>query len=351
VSRLATKQVAQAVLSKIPAVAVVLAAAGGFYLLAHGGTLSAISAHGYAEEVNHDYGPLRAGRVASVRVKLGQKVKVGDVLAAMDRRSLEARREVLQAELSQAEAQVVAEKERHAAQILRSEILVLRARANARQDRAELAELTRQLARLDGLAAEQLVRQTELEQRRQLQQRLAARAATYDEARARGQGELGGSASRGASRAVQIAARIAPYREAVEAKKAALRELELRLEDTEVRARVDGTVAAVLKWPGEVVPAGTGLVRVVTARPGFVVAWLPARQAWKVTLGRSAVLRRSRLLGASFQGQVVEIGPEVEEFPARVRVAPNTRAWGRRVVIATQATVDFLPGEELHVHL
>jgi len=344
------RKLARAIFSRIPALAVVLAAGVGFWFLAHGGSLDTVSAHAYAEELNHAFGPVRAGKIAEVVVKLGQRVKAGEVLLRMERRELEAQRDLLRAQLERVKAEVLAETDRQEADVLRTEIWVLRARANAKQDLAELAELKRQLARLEGLASAQLVRQTELEQRRRFQEGLAARTTAYSEAARRGRG--GGVVGDGSrmSRAEQIKTRVAPFRAAVLAKEAELRLIELQLEETVVRSHVEGTVAGLLRRPGEVVAAGTGVVSVVTSRPGFVVAWLPARQARSVKLGDAAVVRRARLLGAKISGRVVEIGPEVEELPARIRIAPNARQWGRRVTIATQSQ-DLLPGEELNVRL
>jgi HlyD family secretion protein len=343
-----SNRILSAVLSKVPALVVVLAAGGAFWLLGVGGVKAGIKAHAYAEAINHDFGPLHAGRIESVKVKLGQKVKPGEILATMDRKALEAKRDVTKAELAQARARVQSERQQAEMAIIRNEILVLRARANARESRAEVDELNRQLKRLEGLAADQLVRQAEIDERRRRQQNLAARSITFEEGLGRGAGAVAGA--RG-GRAARVAGLVAPYEEAAQAKEAALREVELLLEETAVRARVDGTVAVQLKQPGEVVTAGTGVVRVVSARPGMVVAWLSTRQVREVSLGRKASVRRARLLGASFPGEVVEIGPEVEELPPQVRTAPNARSWGRRVVIAIKPGTDLLPGEELGVQL
>jgi HlyD family secretion protein len=346
-----TNRILSTVVSRVPAIAVVLAAAGAFWLLGMGGAKARIKAHAYAEVINHEFGPLHAGRIESIKVKLGQKVKAGDVLATMDRRALEAKRDVIKAQLAQARSKVQAERHQAEMAIIRNEILVLRARANARESRAEVDELSRQLKRLEGLATDQLVRQTEIDERRRRQQNLVARASTFEEGATRGQGAIKGAVAGGMRRATQIAELVGPYEEAVQAKAASLREAEILIEECVVRARVDGTVASLLKEQGEVVTAGTGLVRVVTARPGMVVAWLTTRQVREVTLGRKATVRRARLLGPSFAGEVVEIGPEVEELPPQVRTAPNARSWGRRITIAVKDGVDLLPGEELGVNL
>lgn len=349
--RLQVSRLVQLAALKIPAALVAVASLVGFWLIVHRGTPYSVPARAYAEVVDHYVGPLTNGRIATVAVRVGQAVKAGDVLATMDRRDAEARREIAKAELAEARAMVLAEKEQQEVEVLRSEILVLRSHADARQDQAELDELNRQLTRLDSLAAKQLVPQTELEEQRRLREGLAARTAAFQEARVRSRSGLGRAASRTQSRTAQLKARLAPFEEAVAIKAAELRQIEGEIEDGVVRTRVDGMVAAILKQPGEVITAGLGVVRVVSARPGVVIAWLAERQCHNVALGQSVTLRRGRLLSASLHGEVTEIGPEIEVLPERIWITPNTPAWGRRVVITAPSAGDLLPGETLRVRL
>ena len=133
------------------------------------------------------------------------------------------------------------------------------------------------------------------------------------------------------------------------AEEAAIKALMIERAQLELRAPIDGMVAAVLKRKGEVVPDGTEVVSIVTARPGYVLAWVHEKQARNIDIGMEAKLQRTDLLGASFYGKVVEISPQVEEYPLRLRPAPDIPVWGRRAVVKLDETVALLPGEVFYV--
>lgn len=337
---------------RLPAVLVVAAAGVGFVSLVPGGSTASLSTRGYAEAIDRPVAALRAGRLASLRVRVGQHVRAGQVLAALDPRELDARRERLNAEMGQLEARLLAERNVQDLDVMRGELLALRVRASEREDRAELRELTTQMNRLDGLASQQLVRATEVEDARRKREALAARVATYDKALENGQAGLGEKGVRGApGHAVAVATRLAPFREALKVQEAELHEIKIQLADLTLRAPADGTVSSILHRPGDVVPAAQPVLTVVTSRPGVVVATVPERAAGGIDVGTAARVRRPGLWTAWSDGRVIEVAPEMEEIPIRARPSPGVPAWGRRVVIEVASVEPLLPGETFHVRL
>lgn len=326
----------------------VLAAFAVFWFLTHGQSFSSLSMRGYAEQVDHPAAPAQSGRVSEVLVQVGQHVKAGDIVARMDSRILEIQRQLARNALDEARAKLDAQEVIQTAVVARAELQVLRLRAAESRDRAQLDELSQQVARLDKLADQGLVNAKDVEQSRLLQAGLAASVAQLDTAAARRQAGL---LTLESGPKDSLARRLAPFREDVKAKEIELKTAELALEEATIRASADGTVSTLLHRPGDVVPAGTEIVRIASARPGFIQLWIPERQAGQLAPGREAVVRGIHAFDRSFGARVVEISPEIEEVPVRARVSSNVPAWGRRVVLQSWPDRELVPGEALHVRL
>jgi HlyD family secretion protein len=325
------------------------AVAGGlFWLLLHGGAHSSLAMRGYAEQIEHPVAPMRAGRVVRLEVRLGQQVKAGDLLAAMDTRALELERQMGQLELARARAELAAQEVIAQTAVSRAELQTLRLQATQSRDQAQLAEIKRQVNRLEKLTDVQLVQATDLERSRLLQADLSASVAVMDAATAAKQAGLGRSPKE-TQMANQIGRRLEPYREVVHLREVALATAQLALAESELRAAVAGTVSAVLHQPGDVVAAGIEVVRVASGRPGFIVCWVPERLAVKVAPGRGARIRPLGLLERGFSAQVAEISPEIEEVPPRARVSASVPGWARRVVLESRPPRPLILGEAVNV--
>ncbi len=328
---------------------IAVGAAAAFWLLSNGGVLSQTSVRGYAEAVDHALGPVLAGRIATVDVQLGQKVKAGDVVARLDTRALEIQLQVAESQLAEGQAQLAAEHSIQAVQVLRAEISMLKLRATQSKNKAELAEVTQQLTRLEKLADERLVQARDVEQSRLRKAGLSAAVATLDEAAERGEGSARGMPP--GSAGAQVQKRLAPFRELVHTREATVRAAKLALEEAVIRTKTDGTVAMILHRPGDVVPVATEVVRVASARDGYVVCWLPERMVTRVAVGQKATVRGASAFERAFGARVVEVSPEIEELPPRARASITVPAWGRRVVLESWPGRALVLGETLHVRL
>lgn len=328
----------------------IAAAGAAFWLLTHGGATSSVQIVGFAEAIDHAVAPVAVGRVAQLKVTLGQAVKAGQVVAVLDTRELELKRDAAQSDLHAAQAQLGAAEISQRAAVVRAELLVLRLRTQESKDRAQLAQLHQQLDRLGKLADQQLVQAQDVETRRLQQAGLKATVGVLSDAASKKLAGLGRAMPKGSTDA-QVAVRMKPYEEAVRAREVALKAAELALEQATLRAPVDGVVSALLHHPGDVVAAGTEVVRVTDGRPGRVVVWVPERLAARAAAGNPADVRRQTLFTTRIDGRVVEASPEIEEVPLRSRPSPGVPAWGRRVVIECPPDSKFLLGEALHVRL
>ena len=233
----------------------------------------------------------------------------------------------------------------------RSELWVLKARADERGDRASLAQISERMRRLDGLLDNQMIPAAQAEMAREKQKELAARVETFDQARVRGQAGLGqvGAGNHDHRRAVD--AHVEPARRAVDVQKAAIRQLDLQIEQLTLRAPIDGLVTTITHRPGEIVPAGTEVVSLVSARPGVLVAELSEGMAARVKLGQGVSVRSKDLFSHALHGRVIELAPEVDEMFPRARPSPGIAAWGRRATVQLDGGGEVLPGQAFSVSL
>lgn len=330
----------------------VVGAGVGFLVLTHGkGLGTSGNAVAYVESVHYGVAPMDLGRLDKLEVKVGQKVKAGDVIAVMDSRELQAARDKATLQVALLESEVLSVTQDQEFQVTRSELWVLKARADERGDRAELAQIGARMKRLDDLLNNQMIPAGQAELAREKQQQLAARVETFDQAKSRGQAGLGqvGAGNHDHQRAVNF--RVEPARRAVEVQKAVLRQLDLQIEQLTLRAPSDGTVSLISRRPGEVVPAGMEVVAIVSGRPGVLLAELSEGMAARAHLGQSVSVRSKEILSRTLHGHVIELSPEVDEMFVRARPSPGIAAWGRRATVQLDDGGDVLPGQAFSVSL
>ncbi len=343
------KESIHSALSRVPKGLLIALALAGFWYLSHGLTVGPGTTMGYAEEVIHQIAPLQTARLREVTVKLGQRIKAGDILARLDDKVLQLHRTRVVAELEQAKANLVAEQDVQASMLMRGQIQAVRAYADVQRMRAELREYDTQLKRLNTLKSNQLVRAADVEAARRQKRSLAADLSSRPLGTVRDQELMGLRPRPKTDQDRRLEERIGPFRSLVTVKEAELAELDQQLSDLVLKAPVDGTVGTILMRTGDVVGAGMPILTVVTTRPGHVVAYVPERVVANFLQGRSVELRKTGLVVTPQFGQVVELGPLVEEVPIRSRPSPAVPAWGRRVVVKIDKPIDLLPGEAFRV--
>lgn len=330
----------------------VVGAGLGFVALTHGKGLGTNgNAVAYVEAIHHPIAPIALGRIDKLLVRVGQQVKAGEVLANMDERELQAAREKAVLQLALLEAEVLASIQDEEFQVTRSELWVLKARADERGDRAELAQISERMRRLDGLLGQQMIPAAQAELAREKQMGLAARVETFDQAKVRGQAGLGQVGAGNHDHARAVAAHVEPSRRAVEVQKAAIRQLDLQIEQLTLRAPIDGIVSTVTYRAGAIVPAGSELLSLVSARPGVLMVEFSEGMAARAKLGQGVSVRSKDLFSRALHGRIIELAPEVDEMFPRARPSPGIAAWGRRATVQLDGGGEVLPGQAFSVSL
>lgn len=248
--------------------------------------------------------PGRDGIVAEVHVVRGQRVKAGDLLLELDARTAAAAVEMARAGLAEARARLL-----RLEQGARSEELAA-ARAELEEAEAQHSEGQADLARLIPLGEGEMISEAEVERARYKVAAAAARVATLRSREA-------------LLRVGTHPADLAAAESAVEREAASLRQAEVNLDLTRVRAPFDGTVIAIQLEPGEVVSlfdVGSG-IEIADQSELWVRVDVPEDRIAGLALGDPAEVFAQAAGLKPLTARVVEIAPKADRKSNTVEVA------------------------------
>lgn len=275
-------------------------AAGGFLVLRGRAAPDALGASGTVEATEASLGFQAAGRIESIRVREGDRVKAGDTLAVMDRTELGARHAQAAAQVAAAQA-ALAEMERGA----RVEELA-QAREADSAAAARLADAQRDLAR-----AQQLFGGGAASQEAFDKARLAADVAARTREQAAQQLKLVQSGPR--------VERIEAQRAMVQSALAVVRQVAAQLANAVVTSPFDGVVSVRQREPGETVAPGAPVVTVTNLGDRWVRIYIAENRLGAVALGASATITTDTYAGRTYPGSVAYIASEAEFTPRNVQ--------------------------------
>jgi HlyD family secretion protein len=217
--------------------------------------------------------PKTSGRILEIRVREGDRVSRGDIIAVLDDEQLRARVEQAQAELEQAEAK---------ARSARDQISVLE--EQLRQEEANVAqqEAAHDIASFDKEAYTRLAKSGAVSER---QGKQAVSAADQQAA------AVLGAKRRVAGVNMQLAqqqAAIADAMASVGQAQAQLTEARENHQDLTVKAPFDGTVVTRVAEPGEVITSGTPVITLLDLSKVYLRGFIPEGQIGKVKVGQAA---------------------------------------------------------------
>ncbi len=259
-------------------VVVALALAGGGYyawlkLRPPGLPEGLASGNGRIEATEIDVDAKIAGRIADVVVAEGDFVSVGQALAHMDTKTLDAQRREAEAQLERATIGVdTAEavvKQREAQRV-----------AAAAQIDARVALLDAALARLarvEPMAARDFETKQALDDARAAKN--AAAAAVAEAQADLAAAEAGISAAK---------AQVVDARAAVVAAKASIERIVADIDDSTLKSPRDGRVQFKVAEQGEVLPAGGRVLNLVDLSDVYMTFYLPTKEAGEATMGAEA---------------------------------------------------------------
>jgi HlyD family secretion protein len=303
-------------------------------------------------------GPRVAGRVKEVLVKESDVVEPGQVLLRLDVPDLEAQRAVWQAKVQEAQAEY--EKATNGPRKQEKDA----AKAASAAARARLARLTagyreeekRQAASEHAAAvADEKHAQQEFDRESRLMSGTAGKRADYDLARAnlmRARGRVQAAKARmdlfnAGSRTEDVAeakaelarleANVRLLDEGTRSEdvlsaaarlaeaQARLREAEVLIAESVVKAQESARVELVTVRPGDLVQANQPVVKVLRGGDLWVKTYVPETELGKVRLGQEVAVTMDSFPGRRFVGKVVHVGSESEFTPRNVQSVDERR--------------------------
>jgi HlyD family secretion protein len=266
-----------------------------------------------------DLAPKVSGRVISVAVKEGDRVKAGDLLVTLDL----------------GDTALAVERDRHGVESARARLQDL----SVGSRRAEVASAEAQLA--DRQAAVELA-----EREMQRQQLLLSKAvgAERDFDRAKTDLERAQAAARISEEQLALTRegfrrwQTAQARSEVDKAQTLLRQSEVVANERELRAPADGMVTHKMVEPGQLLAAGqTGMTLALTGRL-YVRTFVPETKIGAVRPGLKGTVTVDAFPGESFDAVLTEIAPDPEYTPKTV----ETKA--ERINLVYGAKADLVAG-------
>ena len=275
--------------------AVLMLVAGGYlywtHIIAAQTPEGLASANGRIEVTRVDIASKFAGRVAQVRVKEGDAVQKGELIAALDTAEL-------RAQLAGAKAAV----QRAIAAIARAE-----ADINIRKAEYDLADV-------------------EMQRATRLEQTSAGTRADLERRRAQ---SLVAAAQIEGSRSALVEAKAAK-----EAADAQVTQIEAVLDDSELHTPASGRVEYKLVQAGEVVGAGGRLVTILDLSDVYMTIFLPTGESGRVALGSQARIVLDSVPNAVFPATVSFVAAEAQFTPKTVETHNERQKLMYRVKLA-----------------
>ncbi|HLJ61526.1 MAG TPA: HlyD family efflux transporter periplasmic adaptor subunit [bacterium] len=293
--------------------------------------------------------PKVAGKILEIRVREGDTVHAGDVIAALDDSQIRAQEDQARAALRNAEAQAQSARDQIAVlqeQLEQNQLQTAQAATDAqgrvRQAEAELAaaeenlaqqKAAYQMAAFNKDAYTHLAQQGAVSEQQRVQavtaaeqQAAAVAAAQRQVDSARGalttaQANLANPGIRSAASAtverqiVQQGAVVASAAAQVAQARAQLAEAEANRQDLVIRAPFGGTVITRAAEPGEVVTAGTAIVTLLNLDQVYLRGFVPEGDIGKVKIGQPAHVYLDSNPSQPVDAYVLRIDPQATFTP------------------------------------
>jgi HlyD family secretion protein len=293
--------------------------------------------------------PKTSGRIVELRVREGDSVKAGDIIAILDDAQVRARENAARAVLQQAEAkarsandQIAVLQEQMRQNQLQTDQSKVDAGGRVRQAEADLAaaqadlaqqQAAYQIASFNKDAYAKLAKTGAVSEQQGLQYAATAdqQAAAVTSAQRKVDAAQGSLTTAKANlenpgihksqvdlvgrQITQQSAEIANARASTNQARAELAEAEANRDDLIVKAPFDGTVATRAAEPGEVVTAGTALITLIDLSKVYLRGFVPEGQIGKVKVGQSARLYLDSNPNQPVDAYVSRIDPQATFTP------------------------------------
>ena len=258
---------------------------------------------GRAEAKEIDVNTKIAGRVVSLLVKEGDVVQQGQLIARIDNRDISAKADQARASIQSLQAQVSQANTVTGLQDRTSQASLSTAKAQVEKSRSDLAVAETDFIRYQGLLQTGAVSQQVFDN---MKLKYQVAQATYSQALAAQEAAEAGLMQT----QINLDNEAAVQNKLVQAQ-AALAEVEVYLDETEIRAPMNGIVTAKYVEQGEMVSTGTPLVAVQDPKDNWVNLKVRETELSKYHL-QDEVTLEGREPGLRLTGKIVDISKKAE---------------------------------------
>ncbi len=258
-----------------------------------------LTLHGNVDIRQVDLGFRVGGRIGEMRFEEGDRVKAGDVAAALEKAPYQHELAAAKAQVAQAQADFT--KMRHGSRPQEIE----QARASVREQQAAFDNAHKFAVRQKSLVDSHSVSRQDYENAAAAEKEARARLQTAQEAlRLQQEG----------FRKEDIAAALA----ALDTAKARFATAQTNLEDTQIVAPSDGTIFTRVHEPGSIVAAGTTVYTLALQNPIWIRAYVDEPDLGRLKPGMEAQVLTDTYPGQPIKGKVGFISPQAEFTPKTI---------------------------------
>lgn len=317
---------------------------------------------GVVETIPEVVAPLETARLLSIEVRLGQRVKAGDVVARMDTSLLDARLAIEEARLLESESTIASYQQtmlqladRIEEEIKEADRALRSAKTDQQRDPVKLDDLKKRLQEVE----------TGADDGERTSDRLRAEIAALNQQIGRYPTQLKTLERRleSANREREELKKMLRMREGESISSAIRGEMQSRgtlLASTKERhghqrrtyiltATRDSVVSRIFHEPGDVVRASEPVLRLVAEHSDRIIGFLPEVHVSDLVLGQKMLVRRQSGQGRELSAGIVSIAPEVQALPGNITPIRDVPLRGRRVLLKLEGTHDLIPGEAVNI--
>jgi multidrug resistance efflux pump len=305
------------------------------------------------------------------KLQLFQRVESGDVVLRLDDRPTQAALETLGNVLEQAKAELVkaeeqlrideaaravdriSEARRRAIRVEQVRLAGLETRTLIETDKVELQRLSEQYAVMRELMERNATNRIDYLNAQLRRDTVAQRLASNEKVLSEEQSQLARAIEQmsqfSPDQTIEVAKLLSPVRAAIEVQEARIRELEIQVKSLEIRSPIEGTIAAIVRWPGQSVRAGDPIVTIAAEQAPYIVSYVRQQQRFQPTVGTPVDVRLRSNASVALEGYVDRVGPQVELIPQHQLRDPRVPEWGLPVRIVLAGQGELRPGELVDV--
>lgn len=293
-----------------------------------------LKASGTVEATEAPLGFAATGRIVSVLVREGERVRANQELARLDRAEVEGRRDQATAQANAARAQLAELTRGFRAEEVAQAASALEAAGRRLDDAEQSLDRTRTLHTGGAVSQEALDRA-----------QIAFDIARSQRDQAAEQMRLMAAGPR--------PERIDGARAMVAQADAAVRAIEAALDHLTIRSPFDGLITARHREPGEIVPPGGAVLTVTRTEDRWVRIYVPEDRIGAVQIGAPATITADTYRDRQYGGQVVFIASEAEFTPKTVQTQEERvkLVYAVKVQITDDSLYQLKPGMPADVRL